>query len=414
MANENTDEMEVADQVEKDPTVGPAAGTSAAVPAGAAAGRKPKYPCLRCRKAVTKNSKSIKCNVCDQWVHVECEQISADMYRMICDPEKFGVTGFLWNCQSCMASAIRLEKLVRNMEGSLQEVNDKVTGAVSAIKEMDVRVHKLETGAKNIEKDAIKAAKAEAENVLTEMEEREARKANIIMHMVGECENERATGQERLEWDKQSCVNIFHELKLDMEMEDVKFCRRIGEKGDNPRPLLVGLYSEAERNKIIRRAHKLEGTFFDRVRICPDLTKNQRERENNKYEEAERRNANLSETDKQKNLQWAVVGGRGERRLIKTAARASQPIRRGGPHQARGSQQAPRGGQVVRGVYRPGRGGTAAATPRTPASPQAAPATGYGLATQNGRRRGRSPGEEVMEEDGQPPEKRQQDSQGRH
>ena len=80
------DESEVmrADQ-DAEATAGAAAGATGV--AAAAVGRKPKYPCLRCRKAVAKNTKAVKCNACDQWVHVECEQMSAEMYKIICDQE---------------------------------------------------------------------------------------------------------------------------------------------------------------------------------------------------------------------------------------------------------------------------------------------------------------------------------------
>ncbi len=40
--------------------------------------------------------------------------------------------------------------------------------------------------------------------------------------------------------------------------------------------------------------------------------------------EADDRNENLTEDDLSKNLRWAVVGARGERRLIKTKARNRQ------------------------------------------------------------------------------------------
>ena len=134
------------------------------------AGRKPKFPCLRCRKGVTKNSRSVKCSTCDQWVHADCEQISAEMFSIIANPEKHGATGFLWNCQSCMAGAVRLEKLVRNLEGNLREVEDRVRGTECAVSEIDKRVGKLETAVRSSE-GATEAVTAKVENtVLAEVE----------------------------------------------------------------------------------------------------------------------------------------------------------------------------------------------------------------------------------------------------
>ena len=77
--------------------------------------------------------------------------------------------------------------------------------------------------------------------------------------------------------------------------------------------MVVGLFSEAGRNKLLRRAHELTETVFAKVSICPDLTRRQREKEGNIWEEAERRKGSLTEDDRAKNLRWAVVEGKGER-----------------------------------------------------------------------------------------------------
>jgi hypothetical protein len=65
------------------------------------------------------------------------------------------------------------------------------------------------------------------------------------MHRVGEAGPEVRSVDERRDWDMRSCKNIFSALQLDMSSEDaVKFVRRVGEKGDGPRPLVVGLRRE--------------------------------------------------------------------------------------------------------------------------------------------------------------------------
>jgi hypothetical protein len=47
----------------------------------------------------------------------------------------------------------------------------------------------------------------------------------------------------------------------------------------------------------------------------------QREEEKEMKKEADRRNTQLAEQDKAKNLQWMVVGARGEKRIIKAVPR---------------------------------------------------------------------------------------------
>jgi hypothetical protein len=74
----------------------------------------------------------------------------------------------------------------------------------------------------------------------------------------------------------------------------------------------------------------LRNTQFAEVVIIPDLTQEQRKDEADMVNEAEMRNRDLSEEDRAKNLEWMVVGGRGERRMIKgaqrTATRGGRPL----------------------------------------------------------------------------------------
>ena len=99
--------------------------------------------------------------------------------------------------------------------------------------------------------------------------------------------------------------------------------------------MVVGLYSEADKTKIMRGARRLENSKFKLVNICHDLTRKQRESEASLAREAEKRNEeDLTDDDRAKNLKWAVVGAKGEKRLIKTTA---QPARgRGGRRGGRG------------------------------------------------------------------------------
>jgi hypothetical protein len=110
----------------------------------------------------------------------------------------------------------------------------------------------------------------------------------------------------------------------------VMFCRRVGEKGNGPRPLVVGGRREEQKEDILENARKLRDTQFPEVMIKPDLTQEQRKEEADMVAEAERRNRDLTAEDVAKNLEWMAVGARGEKRLIKgmkraKAARGQQP-----------------------------------------------------------------------------------------
>ncbi len=81
------------------------------------------------------------------------------------------------------------------------------------------------------------------------------------------------------------------------------FSRRLGTRAESrPRPLLVGLHSEAVKNKILQNARHLQNTHLSNVSVNPDLTRRQREADDGLREEAAKRNSNLSEMDRSKNL----------------------------------------------------------------------------------------------------------------
>ena len=152
-------------------------------------------------------------------------------------------------------------------------------------------------------------------------------------------------------------MNIFKALKLNIGEEAIRFCRRIGEKKENPRPMVVGFWAEGDKCLLLRNAKHLDKTIFKEVTVGPDLTKKQRAEEAEMREEADRRNREeLTEDDASKNLKWTVVGDRGKKSLIKTVAREGErgtSWRRredqGGEtrtHQKRGP-----GGAVVGGRY---------------------------------------------------------------
>ncbi len=63
-----------------------------------------------------------------------------------------------------------------------------------------------------------------------------------------------------------------------MSEEAVEFCRRVGEKQEESRPLVVSFFTEMERSKLLRNARGLmDSDKFCDVTVGPDLTRKQRE-----------------------------------------------------------------------------------------------------------------------------------------
>lgn len=98
---------------------------------------------------------------------------------------------------------------------------------------------------------------------------------------------------------------------------------------------MVGFFRESQKEELLENVRKLKESPLAEVGVSRDLTRRQREEEAELEEEALRKNETISEEDRAKNLEWRVVGQKGERRLIK----ATKPMRdwrgrgggRGGP-----------------------------------------------------------------------------------
>lgn len=110
-------------------------------------------------------------------------------------------------------------------------------------------------------------------------------------------------------------------VKLNIET-DVKFVRRIGEKKDATRPLLVGLIDPNTRGTILNNASKLANTQFSGISLVPDLTKRQREEDEEVRKLCETRNRERSGDDL--NFIWKPLGPQGSRRPVRTRIQREQ------------------------------------------------------------------------------------------
>ena len=52
-----------------------------------------------------------------------------------------------------------------------------------------------------------------------------------------------------------------------------EFCRRIGEKRTELRPIVIGLENEEEKRHLLFKARNLMGTKYQEVSVVPDLTR---------------------------------------------------------------------------------------------------------------------------------------------
>jgi hypothetical protein len=246
-----------------------------------------RYPCIWCKKNVGRNG--VQCKTCQLWIHVECGGISKEVFNILANPSKYGM-GVSWNCDSCQASAKRLEERMNALEGRFVEVENRVIRNEGIVQEATKRVESVEVRQTKLENMMEQERERMRRERAEEMREREIRKRNVVMHRVGEAGEGVRTIEKRKAWDLKSCENIFRALNMDFNYDNaVKFCRRVGEKGAGPQPLIVGLKREWQKEDLLDKAKDLRSTAFAEVAIIPDLTQEQRREESEMTCEVERR-----------------------------------------------------------------------------------------------------------------------------
>ena len=58
--------------------------------------RPPKFPCGSCGKAVRNGQNAIHCESCDQWYHIECDGLGAEVHQVLCEHDSYS-----WICLNC-------------------------------------------------------------------------------------------------------------------------------------------------------------------------------------------------------------------------------------------------------------------------------------------------------------------------
>jgi hypothetical protein len=287
--------------------------------------QQPEFPCVSCGKNVT--GASVQCTICTMWCHKACTNLSNDVFKGLeAQAREVGVA--YWACRACLTFAHKVNKQLEMAELRHNEVEVKVEQVAVKTDSNELRINKLEEELSRM-RMTMEAERQEMNIFLCdELREREVRKNNLIIHGVLEA-NEATHNRDRLERDKAICGEMFQIMNVRLRPEDLRFCRRIGQRGQDPRPIIIGLRGEEERKQILDKSGYLRGTQFDAVTIGPDQTKMQRKGEERLQQEAESRNRQLTTEDLENNLRWLVVGRKGEKRLIKGAEREfTQPTRR--------------------------------------------------------------------------------------
>jgi hypothetical protein len=296
--------------------------------------------CLGCSKKFTKNDTAIQCTVCGLWIHKQCANMSDEVFDLLDKQKKeSGIT--YWACRPCTTFAQGMNHRLKQIDSDIKELKQTTSTNKEAIKDLEQKVAEVTEIAKKNDGMTREEFENRMKEEREEERERKARELNVIVHGLEECHDSALSGADKMKIDVEQCVEAFRAMDLGVEANEVKFCRRVGARGETSRPLIVGFYNHNVRNRILRADWR---GMEPEMSVGPDMTKKQREEEAQIWKDLETKNNNRTEEERSKNLKWRMVGQKGERRLILGAARQEEPVR------GRGAARAARGGQTWRGA----------------------------------------------------------------
>ena len=304
--------------------------------------------CGVCEKGVGEKDSGVQCELCEAWFHATCSGVG-EIYSILGKHEN--LHWFCNRCnknvQKTLLSLARMEdrvnkvelemttmrseydmkiggmnkeiEVLKNVESKaghelniLKEVVDKelsrvtdeimcirkqveecvnvtnveeqeATWATVASKQVDVKL-----GIVDSEVQMINKSLQEAKQATAELQDKEARRNNIVMYRVPE--STEVTAEARNAQDKRFCEQLLFGLHVGISEEDIRKVMRLGRRGepdsaraadtsDNARPILIQLGSRTAKNLIMESLYKLRSmeAKFKKVIVAHDMTKLERD-----------------------------------------------------------------------------------------------------------------------------------------
>ena len=189
----------------------------------------------------------------------------------------------------------RVREIIKDELGKVENNEDTIDGDTQNIR------------SKTVKKGAVTI-------VIDEMNERKSRENNLIIF--GFDENQSEVRQERIDHDIQQIKELYKACKIQLDTTSIKKTGRLGkfnnEKRD--RPLLVTLSSVESKLVLFKNFHRIrELTEYEKVNVSNDLTKAEREKEKELWQEAKKQQLN----DKSGDFIYKVRGPPWARRVTK-------------------------------------------------------------------------------------------------
>ena len=258
----------------------------------------------------------MKCEKCDQWYHIKCQNITKADYNYIQGGmRKKSLSQMHWYCQTCDKMAVNIMKTITSLHAKQQKMEEKMTkledkigqradrediqklkdditsikdGQRKVLEDQDKKIKEIVDAKQNNTSWADIVSKEEVnKNVedtidkrLKEKEEEEKarrdRMKNIIVYGINEVEG--ANPLERRTKDTKEIQNLLKEYcEVELMDEDIGKSMHLGKYDQTKkRPILIAIKTEDKKMEIFQNLHKLRRSPTN-ISVAHDLTRKQGE-----------------------------------------------------------------------------------------------------------------------------------------
>ena len=301
--------------------------------------------CRECGLSCKKHDKALKCDACEEWLHIGCSNVEEARYDVMVQLRALskGADDNPWYCKFCnkkvaemgklmgtlTKKVVKLEKDVKEVKEHIEVINQEIVQKCdeNKVRELiDNELVKLNIPDKCDEKKVIEIIDKNLgdknatlpdrsyDASIKELEDRQVRKCNFLIFMAPECDS--ILKKDVDENNMEITQAVINECGIGATIEG-RQVRRIGHKhanARNPRPILVTMNNVYDKHTLFRRfvdkVKKSDNNTVKNLRISHDLTRCQREEEAKLAKEAKR----MSNEDARK--KYAVRGPSWDRKIL--------------------------------------------------------------------------------------------------
>ena len=152
------------------------------------------------------------------------------------------MTGASWTCKTCLGIQHKIKQEIQLINVRQAEMRSDVDSNIDRISRLEKKQESSES-----------ARQADRDLIFEELQERENRKDNLVIHNLLEPLTNLSRGGERKEHNVKYVLDVFEYIRCRLNRDVFKFIYRAGErtKLGKPRPLILGLRDTKARENIL-------------------------------------------------------------------------------------------------------------------------------------------------------------------